>query len=98
MSKPNDKGKDKRKHTREINKTNVRFSVVGFVTQRGDMPDHNIKAKITDISKSGIGLTTSIPLEPGHLIKFNTEEFPSVGIVVWSMKSDNDIKIGVKFI
>lgn len=98
MSKSGDRGKDKRNHARELNKTNVLFSVIGFVTQKDDMPDHDIKAKITDISKSGIGLTTNTPLEPGHLIKFNSGKFPSVGIVVWTMKSDNDIRIGVKFI
>lgn len=98
MSKSADKEKDKRNHPRETNKKNVLFSVLGFVTQKENTPDHDIKAKITDISKSGIGLITSTPLEPGHLIKFNTGDFPAIGIVVWTMKTGNDIRIGVKFI
>ena len=48
------------------------------------------QADIIDISDSGMGLRTEYPLEPGHVLSFNSGLAYRTGVVRWSRKGRNE--------
>lgn len=57
----------------------------------------NLNGTGIDISDGGIGVQVDYPLEPGHVLRFNSK-VQKAGIVIWSMKSENTYRVGVKFV
>ncbi len=57
-----------------------------------------LKGEATDISDRGIGIKTDYPLEPGHVLKFNTEMPLKLGIVRWGIILDNKYRVGIEFV
>ena len=59
----------------------------------------NLVARGIDISESGIGIKTDYPLEPGHVMRLNSNLKHKVGVVRWC--GNGEIKgiyrAGVKF-
>jgi len=50
-----------------------------------------------DISSTGMGIVVDYPLEPGHVLKFNSFT-PPFGIVRWSRKLNGNYRAGVQFV
>ena len=94
-------GKERRSHKRKAHEGGVKFSVVGVLSQRDILPS-NAEGLLTDLSETGVGLSTDLPLKPGLLIKFAKKKtdgkLPDVGIVMWTVKSPDGYKAGVKFV
>ncbi len=57
----------------------------------------NLNGTGIDISDAGIGIRADYPLESGHVLRFNGK-VQKTGIVIWSMKSENTYRVGVKFV
>ncbi len=93
--------KERRSHRRKYHDGGVRFAVVGVLTQRDILPS-DAEGILTDFSETGLGLSTDLPLKPGLLIKFKkkktVEKLPEVGVVMWTVKSPEGYKAGVKFV
>lgn len=58
-----------------------------------------LKADIIDISDLGLGLRTTYPLEPGHVLRFNSGIGHRTGVIRWSMKDchDETYRAGLSF-
>jgi hypothetical protein len=56
----------------------------------------NLKGKAVDISERGIGIQTDYPLSPGHMLWFNDGMEDKAGFVKWSIKLDNDYRVGIQ--
>jgi CheY-like chemotaxis protein len=82
-----------------LNKT-VHYTIT--VLELGKPMSLNLRGDITDISESGLSLTTYYPLEPGHLLVFTSgieESEYRTGIVKWSMLTDDSYmyRAGIEF-
>lgn len=90
---------ERRKHNRK-EQEKADYPVVWFKIQDFIAPSDSIQGKIIDISKTGLGLATDIPLQPGQFIKFNDRrnksEFPEAGIIMWTAESHEGFQAGVK--
>lgn len=53
---------------------------------------------LIDISKNGIGFFTDVPLKPGNVLKFNNFDACNSGIVMWTLRSENNYRVGVRFV
>ena len=54
-----------------------------------------------NISDTGMGIVADYPLEPGHVLKFDSFTptlGPTVGVVSWSMRFNEKYRAGVHFI
>jgi len=74
--------------TVEYNVTEVEFGQITRVVSNGT---------IIDISDKGFGMTTSHPLQTGHVIMINKEknpEAPLFGLVKWIEKKDDFYRAG----
>lgn len=91
--------KEKRNHNRRQQKE-TDYPVVWFKIQNFITPSDSIQGKIIDMSKTGFGLSTDTPLQPGQFIKFNDRrnksEFPEAGIIMWTAESREGFQAGVK--
>ncbi|MBI5674260.1 MAG: PilZ domain-containing protein [Nitrospirae bacterium] len=57
----------------------------------------SLSCSATDISSTGMGIVLDYPLEPGHVLQFNSFT-PSFGIVRWSRKVEGSYRAGVQFV
>jgi hypothetical protein len=91
---------EKRSHERKSTH-NSSYPVVWFVVKSDITASGEVKASVTDISESGVGLFTDVALAPGQMIKFTNKEsrkdLPEVGVVMWTTESKEGYKAGVMF-
>lgn len=80
---------------------NSKHAVVSIVVANDLSTSKEIKATITDISTSGVGLLMDRALAPGQTIIFTKREkrkdLPEKGIVMWTKESKEGHKAGVMF-
>jgi len=79
---------------RPYNET-IDFSVSVFEFK--ELKRLNLNGTGMDISDAGIGVRVDYPLEPGHVLRFNGK-VQKAGIVIWSIKSGNAYRVGIKFV
>jgi hypothetical protein len=60
--------------------------------------DPRMSGTLIDISRNGIGFLTDVPLKPGNVLKFNNFEACNSGIVMWTLRSENNYRVGVRFV
>lgn len=89
---------NKRTEDRKIELGDINISVVGILDQRDYIPQKKIECTIVDISKSGVGIITNYHLDPGNIIKLDLKNNTYTGVVMWSMRVDDNIRAGIKFI
>ena len=91
---------EKRRHKRKSTR-NSSYPVVWFVVKSDITTSDELKAAVTDISESGVGLFTDIALAPGQMIRFTNkesrEDLPDMGVVMWTTESEEGFKAGVMF-
>jgi hypothetical protein len=90
--------KDKRIEDRIKDPTDIKLSIIGFMDHKEYIPQKKIDCSIVDISESGIGIITNHQLEPGNVIKLDFKNTVLTGVVMWSMKTDSNVRAGIKFI
>ena len=87
---------NKRKSTRT-----PKHLVVSIVVEHDISTSREIKATITDISTSGVGLLMDRALAPGQTIIFTKREsrkdLPEKGVIIWTAESEEGHKAGVVF-
>jgi hypothetical protein len=75
---------------------------VEFFVENGAPVRRPLESRMTgtliDISKNGIGFLTTVPLKPGNVLKFNNFDACNSGIVMWTLKSENNYRVGVRFV
>jgi len=57
--------------------------------------------EIIDASKSGIGIITGFPLQPGHVLEWDDKHQKGklhIALVKWSREQDNQYRAGLMFI
>ncbi|MDP2277089.1 MAG: PilZ domain-containing protein [Nitrospirota bacterium] len=71
-------------------------SVLDFI----DTKILNLVARGIDITDGGIGIKTDYPLEPGHVMRLNSNLKHKVGVVRWSRNGESNgiYRVGVKFV
>lgn len=68
------------------------------VVEFRDLTRQRLKADIIDISEDGLGLLTDYPLEPGHVLTFNSGIGHRTGVVKWCFKTpEKDYRVGLSF-
>lgn len=58
----------------------------------------DMKGLLVDISREGLGLSTTYPLKPGQLIEVLTVESVLTGKVMWTLKDDTCFRSGIYLI
>ncbi|MBI4685659.1 MAG: hypothetical protein HY755_10725 [Nitrospirae bacterium] len=87
---------DRRQHKRQMSSEPADFTVVGNIAEcRECLAEPEQKGNVVATSDKGLRLLTAYPLKPGNLIKFNNIEDPSVGIVMWTVTTENTCKAEV---
>jgi hypothetical protein len=61
-------------------------------------PESRLSGTLIDISRNGIGFVTEVPLKPGNVLKFNNFDACNSGIVMWTLKSEKNYRVGVRFV
>lgn len=61
-------------------------------------PESRLTGTLIDISKNGLGFLTDVPLKPGNVLKFANFAVCNSGIVMWTLKSENNYRVGVRFV
>lgn len=75
-------------------KIKIRFSVERDLHTIG-------QGQVVDLSLSGLGMVTKTMLEPGMVLRFKQHraiDLPQKGVVVWSMRTKDVTKAGIRFI
>lgn len=90
-----------RRAKRDLLSKAVHYSIT--VLEMGKPISLNLKGDLLDISELGVGIRTSYPLEPGHLLMFTSglEHLENkAGIVKWSVVGDDTYmyRAGIEFI
>lgn len=87
---------NKRSHMRQQHARKVEFSLIepDAVQERSEKGS---AGTLIDISASGIGFYTDVPLEPGDVLKFRNMKSDNTGIVMWTVRADNRYRVGVRF-
>lgn len=89
---------NKRRHMDDQQTHKVEFLVEnGSLVQR-ESPDSKMTGTLIDISRNGIGFLTDVPLKPGNVLKFNNFEACNAGIVMWTLKTEQNYRVGVRFV
>jgi hypothetical protein len=75
---------------------------VEFSVENGEPVPRPHESRMTgtliDISRNGIGFLTDVPLKPGNVLKFDNFDVCNSGIVMWTLKSENNYRVGVRFV
>ncbi len=53
---------------------------------------------LVDLSSSGTGMLTRIPLQPGDMVRLAHGGKQRVGIVMWSVESANNYRVQMRFL
>ena len=88
---------DARQHMREHQDQNIEFSVVDPAAGYRDSAETGFTGTLIDMSSNGVGFLTDTPLEPGNIITFKNIEACNCGIVMWTLKTENRYRVGVRF-
>ncbi len=81
---------DRRAYPREPHSEEIIFSV--NVHEYLETKRIEAKARIINKSERGLCMSTTIPLEPGHVLIINNRE---IGLVKWSKREDSHYIAGV---
>lgn len=88
---------EKREFERRAVMQSIQYSVT--VLDFRDLRRVSLNGEVVDISDSGMGIKTDFPLEPGHVLRFNSGIGHKAGIVKWSMVvNNNGYRVGIKFV
>ena len=91
---------EKRAHNRKPTRKSS-YLAVSFIVENDIATSNEVKAFVTDISDSGVGLLTERSLAPGQKIKFTNKkrlkDLPETGVVMWTTVSKEGHKAGVMF-
>jgi hypothetical protein len=75
---------------------------VEFFVENNAPVQRTLESRMTgtliDISKNGIGFLTDVPLKPGNVLKFSNFDACNSGIVMWTLRSENNYRVGVRFV
>jgi CheY-like chemotaxis protein len=90
--------KGKRRGNRSSSDRILDYSVV--ISEHGNPKRIDLQGVVVDVNDFGIGMRTSYPHAPGHLLTFHNGAGHKAGIVKWSMATDNNTvcRIGVEFV
>ncbi|HAS53184.1 MAG: hypothetical protein A2X56_01640 [Nitrospirae bacterium GWC2_57_13] len=87
---------NKRSHMRQQHARKVEFSIIEPDAAQ-ERSGQGSAGTLIDISTSGIGFYTDVPLEPGDVLKFRNMKADNTGIVMWTVRADNRYRVGVRF-
>lgn len=90
---------EKRKHKREPYSDSIEFIVLS--SHEAELIRADSSGTIVDISEGGIGLTTSFPLEVGHVVEWDDKHQTGklhIALVKWSQRLDNKYRAGLMFV
>ncbi len=76
----------------------VEFSVANNAPVPQESLDSRMTGTLIDISRNGIGFLTDVPLKPGNVLKFSNFEACNSGIVMWTLKTEQNYRVGVRFV
>ena len=93
--------KDRRKEKRFSYSANIEFTVLS--TSMQDLRHQKIQTEgeIINASKSGIGIMTSLPLEPGHVLMWDDQHLKGklhIALVKWVREENSSCRAGLTFI
>lgn len=88
---------DKRRCKRKFTPKTIAFSTDAIGETR---ESKKLNAEVLDISDTGIGLLTTAPLTPGHVIRLSSIKEQVAAVVRWSMIVDNNdrYRVGAQFV
>jgi hypothetical protein len=93
--------KESRSNTRRL-MDNQQTHKVEFSVENGALVQRPLEPRMTgtliDIRRNGIGFLTDVPLKPGNVLKFNNFDACDSGIVMWTLKSEQNYRVGVRFV
>lgn len=87
-----------RQHMDNQQTNKVEFSVMNGAPVQKEFLKPKMTGTLIDISRNGIGLWTDVPLKPGNVLKFNNFDACNSGIVMWTLKTEKDYRVGVRFV
>ena len=90
---------DKRRHGRQPFTGSGTFSLYQYRPGAADYDLHS-RADTVDISQNGLGIRTSIPLEPGRTVRLSNERETLCGVVRWSVGGEyaETYRAGIQFV
>ncbi|MHB8890284.1 MAG: response regulator [Acidobacteriaceae bacterium] len=90
--------KGKRRGNRSSSDRILDYSVV--ISEHGNPKRIDLQGVVVDVNDFGIGMRTSYPHAPGHLLTFHYGAEHKAGIVKWNLATDNNTvcRIGVEFV
>jgi len=94
-----DLNKDKRKDERFPYSAKLQFTLLP--AEEPLFQRINAEGEIIDASKSGIGIITSVPLEPGHVLTWDDTHQKGklhIALVRWARQLDSTYRAGLMFI
>jgi len=65
--------------------------------QVAEAPERRLRARVENISEGGVCLVCDEPFELGQVVGFLAPGFPDSGVVIWTSRSSNESKAGIKF-
>ena len=94
-----DIAEEKRRDERTPYNSHLRFIVLSAETP--EFQRIQASGEIIDASKSGIGIITGFPLQPGHVVEWDDKHQKGklhIALVKWSLEQDNHYRAGLMFI
>lgn len=93
--------KERRKDERVPYSAPIKFTVLSMSLQ--DLQHQRIQAEgeIINVSRSGIGIMTAIPLEPGHVLMWDDAHRKGklqIALVKWAQEQKSSYRAGLMFI
>ncbi len=82
---------------REHQGQTIEFSVVETVPRGSRTPATLRTGVVVDVSASGIGFLTDLPLKPGNRLTFSMTDVPHAGVVMWTLQTEKMFRVGVRF-
>lgn len=64
----------------------------------GGTPPLTMRVSVENISEGGVCLVSEEPFELGQSIEFNSPGLPPKGEVIWTSRSHDECKAGIKFL
>jgi len=93
--------KESRDNTRR-HMDNKQTNKVEFFVENSAPVQRSVESRMTgtliDISRNGIGFLTDVPLKPGNVLKFNNFDACNSGIVMWTLQTEQNYRVGVRFV
>jgi hypothetical protein len=82
----------------DLQERTIEFTVMDFIPGRENPPTEHGTGTLVDLSESGLRFLTDAALAPGDLLAFTRNEFARKGIVMWTLRNNDQWNVGVRFV